>query len=205
MRRRRQARPGQQRLEAAPRRGDVAAQRRVLGQAGAGVELGARGGDAAAGLVRFGVATLHAQHGRQRQPGLRPARLAGAREQLAQARHRGIELVQVLLQRRPHQQHLRRRGRGVGPGSERGEREAGEARIPGLAGAVEVALGDAHRERGVVGPGRELLAQALVLAAVAGGGGQDLDHLVVAGRDDGLGRRRRRTKKKTGRQGAGQQ
>ena len=148
------------------------------------MQVGPGGGEAAAGLVRLGIAALDPQHGRQRQPGLRPPRLAGASEQQAQARHRGIEVVQVLLQRRSRQQHLGGRFRRVGPGPERGERQAGEAWIAGQAGAIQLATGDPDRELGIVRLRRELPAQALVLGAVAGRRRQHLDHLVVAAGDD---------------------
>ena len=118
----------------------------------------------------------------------------------------GIELVQVLLERRAQEQHLVGRGARVGPGAQRRQRQAGEARIAGLARLLEIASRDRRRELHVVGSCRQALAQLAVLAAVAGARRKHLDHLVVARRRD-----RRRTdrtgrarQKKTGRQGAGQ-
>ena len=110
-------------------------------------------------------------------------------------RDRGIELVQVLLERRAQEQHLGGRGVRVGPGAQRRQREAGEARIAGLARLLEIASRDRRRERRIVGSFRQSLAQLPVLAAVAGARRQHLDHLVVARRRDR--RRPRRTRRRT--------
>ena len=146
---RRQLRVGQHRLEALARHADVAAQGGVLGQAGApNADRGAGGGDLPARrVVGIGVAALHAQHRRQRQPGLRLALAARPRQQLAQARDRGVELVQVLLQASRASAARRRGRRGLGPGAQRRQRQAGEARIAELARLVEVALRDRERQR----------------------------------------------------------
>ena len=99
-------------------------------------------------------------------------------------RDRGIELVQVLLERRAQEQHLVGRGARVGPGTQRRQRQAGEARIAGLARLLEIASRDRRRKLRVVGSCRQALAQLAVFAAVAGARRKHLDHFVVARRRD---------------------
>ena len=138
LRARRRRRIREQPLEGLARRRHVTAQRGVLGQAGARVQLRPRCGDVLASRIGIGVVALHAQHGRQREPGLCLPFAAAAGEQLVQGDDRSVEFVQILLQRRSHQHHRIGRGARVGPWLQRCEREAGEARIAGFAGTVEI-------------------------------------------------------------------
>jgi hypothetical protein len=118
----------------------------------------------------------------------------------------GIELVQVLLERRAQEQHVVGRRVRVGPGAQRRQRQPREARISGLARLLEIASRDRRRKLHVVRPCRQALAQLTVLAAVAGARRQHLDHFIVARRRDWRrpDRRGRACQKKTGCQGAGQ-
>ena len=91
--------------------------------------------------------------------------------------HGGIELVQVLLQGCPHQQHLGRRSRGVGPGAQGRQRQAGITRIARLVRLVEVTARDREGQRRIVGPRGEALAQLAILVAAARRGRQHVDRL----------------------------
>jgi hypothetical protein len=130
----------EQRLEAAPCGCGLAAQRCVLGQARGLVHVGT--GRPAARIVRLGVAALHAQHRRQRQPGLRLPLAAGPARSTRQVRDGGIELVQVLLERRAQEAARRRAPRSRRARRATPQRQPAKRGSPRLARLLEIASRD---------------------------------------------------------------
>ena len=140
-----------------------------------------------AGTVGLGVTALHAADRRQGQPGLRLARIAC--EQALELGRGAVEFVQVLLDRRLHQQHVERRRRRVRPGPQHGERLTGQARIALGARLVDVAPREPRRERVALRLLHQIALQAPRLGA-CGTAAEHLDHLRIVARRDrhGAGR-----------------
>ncbi len=176
---------GEQLVEAAARGVEFAAQPGVLSRAGARVQRCARGLQTGARLLRRVQLALHAPHRGEDEPGLHGARVA--LHEALEVLRRGVEIVQVLLQRREHEQHVVGRVRGVGPGLQNRQRLAGEARVAEFARTVQVALRQRHRELRVVRLRTPGLACASIVLARASRAGQDFDDLVVVRRRDHAG------------------
>ena len=165
----------------------LAAQGGIFGQAGIGMQRSAGGRNLLACGVRLGVSPLHTAHGRKREPGLRTRLGRRAREQALQARSGGIEFMQILLQHGAHHQHRIRHGGLISPASNGRHGQAHEARVTKLMRLIEVALRDTECELRIARLLSQLLAQAALFGAAAGGGRKNLDDLVVTGWADGGG------------------
>ena len=157
-------RPGEQRLEAAAGRGDLAAQRRVLGQAGAGVQVGARPRrrrgrprpTRRSGPARAAPSPASARPA----AGARSPGRASSRRRLATAASKSCRYCcSVARISSTSAGAVAASGQGRSAASARPAKRGSPARAP-----VELAPRDADRERGVVGPRRELPAQPPVLA-----------------------------------------
>ena len=146
---------------------DIAAQRGVLGHAGARMQRGTGLRQLRARRIGIGVPALHAAHGGQREPSLRLALSARPREQPFEDAHRVVELVQILLDRGPHHQQVVGHRRLVRPWLERRHRHAGKARIAGFVRLLEIPARHGQRQRDVARLFGERLAQALLLGAPA--------------------------------------
>ena len=95
---------------------------------------------------------------------------------------RGIEVVQVLVQRRALQPDLERHGGLAVPGAERSERLAGQARVAIGARPLQQAARQRERRGRFARLARELAAQRALLGGVGAQRRQRLDDLGVVGR-----------------------